>query len=55
MIDILLVIPTIRQGGGAQRVMLNLLNNLDRNKYKVSLAVNRLEEDIMPQLPNDIT
>lgn len=54
MKNLFLVIPTIRQGGGAARVMLNLLNNLDRLKYKITLVVNVLETENMPLLPKDV-
>jgi len=54
MKNLFLVIPTIRQGGGAARVMLNLLNNLDRLKYKITLVVNVLETENMPILPIDV-
>ena len=54
MKNLFLVIPTVRQGGGAARVILNLLNNLDRLKYKITLVVNVLENENMPLLPNDV-
>ena len=54
MKNLFLVIPTIRQGGGAARVMLNLLNKLDRSKYKITLVVNILETENMPLLPKDV-
>lgn len=54
MKNVFLAIPTIRQGGGAARVVLNLLNNLDRSKFSITLVVNVLEVENMPQLPADI-
>lgn len=54
MKSLFLAIPTIRQGGGAARVMLNLLNKLDRSKYKITLVVNTLETENMPLLPKDV-
>jgi glycosyltransferase involved in cell wall biosynthesis len=35
---ILFLIPTLT-GGGAERVFLNIVNNLDRSKYQITLAV----------------
>lgn len=54
MKSLFLVIPTIRQGGGAARVFMALINNLDRSKYKISLVVNTLEKYNMPDLPEDV-
>lgn len=36
MKNVLFLIPTLG-GGGAERVLVNLVNNLDKNKYKVTL------------------
>lgn len=52
--SLFLVIPTIRQGGGAARVFVAILRHLDRSKYKISLVVNLLETENMPSLPEDI-
>ena len=54
MKNLFFIIPTIRQGGGAARVILNLINHLDRNKYKITLVVNTLEKENMPLLPQDV-
>ena len=54
MKQLYLVIPTIRQGGGAAKVFLNLINNLSRNFFYITLVVNKMENYNMPILPNDI-
>lgn len=54
MKNIFLVIPTICQGGGAARVFINLINNLNMSKYRITLVVNFLERSKKPRLPNCI-
>lgn len=36
MIKILFFIPTLMHGG-AERVLINLVNNLDQNKYEITV------------------
>ena len=50
MKKVFMVIPTIRQGGGAARVFLNLLNSLSRDHYELFLVVNIIEDYNMPEL-----
>ena len=38
MKKILFVIPTLG-GGGAERVLTNIINHLDRNKYRIELLL----------------
>ena len=52
--SIFLIIPTIRQGGGAARVFLHLLTHLNRTKFRITLIVNRYEDYNMPFIPSDI-
>ena len=53
MITVLFLIPTLG-GGGAERVLVNLVNNMDKSKYKITvqtlfdIGINReyLHQDI---------
>ncbi len=50
---ILFAIPDFR-GGGAERVFLNLINNLSRDKFIVHVAVGKLQGEYCKYLPNDV-
>lgn len=41
-------------GGGAERVMLNLLQNLDRNKYQLTLLLHSEKGAFYKKIPSDI-
>ncbi|MGF3182949.1 glycosyltransferase [Facklamia sp. P12934] len=51
--SLLIVLPNIGNGG-AERVVTNLLNNIDRNKFIVSLVLLREEGDYIDDLKEDI-
>jgi len=51
---ILFTIPDFR-GGGAERVFLNLINNLNRDKFVIHIAVGELQGEYCKYLSNDIT
>lgn len=50
---ILIVIPSMG-GGGAERVVVNLANNLDRGRYGVSIATFQERNDYVNELDKDI-
>jgi len=50
---VLFFIPTLG-GAGAERVLVNLLEHLDRNQFDPHLAVNRLEGAFAKRVPDDI-
>ena len=50
---ILMVIPSL-EGGGAERVMLNIINHLDRDRFDVYLYVERLEGKYVGDLRDDV-
>lgn len=53
-IKILFIIPSLR-GGGAERVMVNLLRHLDRSKFKPLLAVVNLKSAVyLEELATDV-
>ncbi|MEI2442964.1 hypothetical protein V8V73_20570, partial [Priestia megaterium] len=49
-----IVVPSMR-GGGAERVVLNLVSNLDREKYEIRLILIKKEGPYVKFLPQDIT
>ena len=52
---VLFLIPTLA-GGGAERVIVTLLNHLDRSKFDLSLAVLDTRGAVfLDQLPPDVT
>lgn len=51
--NLLFYIGTLK-GGGAERVLIELLKNLDRNKYRLFIAVNRPKGAFFDQIPNDV-
>lgn len=53
MTKILFVLPTVN-GGGAERVVLNLLRYLDRKKYDLTLFLFKREGVYWSEIPNDI-
>lgn len=42
-------------GGGAERVLIDLLNNLDYTKYKVDLCLIVKQGVLLPEVPNEVT
>ncbi len=50
---ILMVIPSL-EGGGAERVMVNIINHLDRERFELSLYVERLEGKYVEDLRDDV-
>lgn len=50
---IVFIVPSMR-GGGAERVILNLINNLDNNKYDVSLILLQKQGPYLTFLPKSI-
>ncbi len=50
---VLFVLPTV-SGGGAERVVLNLLRYLDRGKYDLTLLLFKREGVYWDEIPNDI-
>jgi glycosyltransferase involved in cell wall biosynthesis len=50
---LLIVVPSMR-GGGAERVILNLLKYFNRDQFEIHLALVTKEGDYLPELPNDI-
>lgn len=53
MKKILFCIPTLT-GGGAERVFINLMNNLDRNKYSIELVLFHKSSNYISKLNPDI-
>jgi len=53
MKKILFVLPTLN-GGGAERVVLNLLRHLDKNKYKITLFLFKNEGVYREEIPKNI-
>lgn len=52
--SVLFLIPTLT-GGGAERVVVNLMNHLDRTKFRLSLAVIDIRKAaFMNDLPDDV-
>ncbi|MGN7241043.1 glycosyltransferase [Priestia megaterium] len=49
-----IVVPSMR-GGGAERVVLNIVSNLDREKYDIRLILIKKEGPYVKFLPQDIT
>ena len=47
------VIPSLR-GGGAERVMLNIISHLNREKFNIRLIVIKKEGPYEKKLPSDI-
>ncbi len=41
-------------GGGAEHVLLALLNNLDRKKYDLAIILNRMDGRLVNQIPSDV-
>ena len=53
-IKILMVIPSL-EGGGAERVMLNLINHLSRDRFDLYLYVERFQGKYVAELRDDVT
>ena len=53
MKKVLFCIPTL-EGGGAERVFVNLMNNLDRRRFSVHLALFKKEGVFLKDLSEDI-
>lgn len=51
--NILFYIGTLK-GGGAERVLIELLKNLSRDKYKLFIALNRPGGEFFNQIPEDV-
>jgi len=43
------------EGGGAERNIINIINNLDRGKYTISLVLGRARGIFMNQIPEDVS
>ena len=41
-------------GGGAERVLLELLKHLDRNKYMLAIVMNRMDGVLVSEIPPDV-
>jgi glycosyltransferase involved in cell wall biosynthesis len=52
-VKILMIIPTLGSGG-AERVMVNLLNHLDREKFEPTLYLEQIEGEYLSALKDDI-
>ncbi len=52
-IKLLMVIPSL-EGGGAERVMLNIINHLDRDRFEVHLYVEKFEGKYVSDLQSDV-
>lgn len=50
---ILFIVPSMR-GGGAERVMMTILNHLDRSRFDPILALVKKEGQLLDQLPADL-
>jgi glycosyltransferase involved in cell wall biosynthesis len=50
---ILFIVPSMR-GGGAERVMITLLNHLDRSRFDPILALVKKEGSLLDKLPSDL-
>tara|TARA_B110000211_G_scaffold234517_1_gene304534 strand:- start:1586 stop:2707 length:1122 start_codon:yes stop_codon:yes gene_type:complete len=50
---LMIVVPSMR-GGGAERVILTLLQNIDRNKFDITLVLVKKEGRYLAFIPNDI-
>lgn len=53
MIKVLFIMPSMR-GGGAERVLLNLINGIDDEKYKMSLAVVDFKGELWNGIPSRV-
>jgi len=51
--NLLFYIGTL-EGGGAERVLIELLKNLNRDKYKLFIALNRPEGAFFDRIPDDV-
>lgn len=51
---IFFAIPTIRQGGGAAKVFLNILENIDVYLYNCYLVINTFDSYNMPVIPSGV-
>lgn len=51
---VLFVLPNL-QGGGAERVFVHLLRNINRDRFEPMLAVGALEGPYVQELPNDVS
>ncbi|WP_404429633.1 glycosyltransferase [Sutcliffiella horikoshii] len=49
-----IVIPSLR-GGGSERVIINLINNLDLDKFEIKLLVVKKEGPYIKYLPNNVS
>ncbi len=53
MKKILFLIPTLR-AGGAERVLLNLLNQVDKSKFEIDLYIGSKTGNLINELPNEV-
>jgi len=51
--NLMIILPSMR-GGGSEKVILTLLQNLDRNKYNITLVLVRKEGKYLSFIPSDI-
>lgn len=54
MKSILFIMPAL-PGGGAEKVLIDILSKLNREKYKISLFLTYLEGEYVKSIPNDVT
>ena len=54
LIRVLLAIPRM-ESGGSQRVMLNLLRNLDRSRFELHLALLYTDGPHFREIPQDVS
>lgn len=50
---ILIIIPSLI-GGGAERVLVNLLHSIDRSKYEISLFLSENKGELRKDIPKDV-
>ena len=53
MRSVLFIMPSL-PGGGAEKVLIDILKRLDRNKYRISLFLEHREGEYVKTIPDDI-
>ena len=53
MRSVLFIMPSL-PGGGAEKVLIDILKRLDRNKYRISLFLEYREGEYVKVIPDDI-
>ena len=54
MKSILFIMPSL-PGGGAEKVLIDILSKLNREKYKISLFLEYQEGEYVKSIPDDVT